>query len=329
MGLIIGVVYNMKFTISILIFLSLSSCVSSVESNSESFQSKILKRSLTFLQFKQSILDNLEQNRQFVDPNSEQRTPPKSILKKYKVETISINSRAVYILQPSNRESTQTILYLHGGAYMANILPIHWKFLDKIIERTHVTVILPDYPLAPENNWKDAFEFMEELQSKLLNSTDNLIFAGDSAGAGLALAWTMEIRDRKMKLPETLILLSPWLDISMSNSSITAIENLDPYLTVEALTVAGKYWSEGINSKNWRVSPIYGSLNGLPVMELFTGTSDILNPDAKLFYSRVIENSGIINLYEYNNMIHDWMFFNMPESQKCLDQITAIINREN
>lgn len=300
-----------------------------MESDKESIQSKILKRSLHLLQFKQSILENLDQNQQFVDPESEQKKPPGYFIKKYNIETISIFNRDIYIIKPPNIQSHKTILYLHGGAYMANILPIHWKFLDKIIEKTHITIVLPDYPLAPESNWKNTYDFMEVLQTELLNRTENLIFAGDSAGAGLALSWAMELRDRGWLMPQELILLSPWLDISMSNSNIHAIEGKDPYLSVKALVTAGQYWADGLSDRDWRVSPIYGDLDRLPKIKLFTGTSDILNPDARLLNSRVLETSGSINLYEYKEMIHDWMFFDMPESQRCIDQITTIINSEN
>lgn len=319
----------MRRLICILLFPLFFSCVSNKNSDSESFQSKVLKKSLHFLNFKQSILDNLEKNRQFVNKEDEQRTPPNYILKKYEVETHNILGRAVYILNPPNKESKPTIFFLHGGAYMANTLPIHWKFLDNIINKTDVTVILPDYPLAPDKNWSDAYEFMDLLQSQLLNHREDIIYMGDSAGAGLALSWSMMLRDRFQELPAKLILLSPWVDISMTNNSIPKIENEDPYLSQNALTVAGRYWTDGLDVNDWRVSPLYGELQDLPNIYIFTGTSDILNPDARLLYSKVLENSGNIELYEYKNMIHDWMFFSMPESEKCINQITTLIKSEN
>lgn len=315
----------MRLLICLLLFPLLISCISNKNSNHESFQSKILKKSLHFLNFKQSILDNLKENRQFVDKDDEQKTPPKYIHKKYKVETHYILGRAVYILNPSEKQNTKTVLYLHGGAYMANTLPIHWKFLDNIISKTDVTVILPDYPLAPNKNWSDAFEFMDLLQSQILNHREDIIYMGDSAGAGLCLSWSMLLRDSDLDLPVKMILLSPWLDVSMTNLSIPNIEDEDPYLSQEALIIAGKYWADGLDVKDWRVSPLYGDLNHLPNIYIFTGTSDILNPDAQLLYNK----SDSIELYEYKDMIHDWMFFSMPETVECINQITAIIKREN
>lgn len=295
----------------------------------ESFQSRILKKSLKYMKFKQSILKNLDRYKNFVNPATEQKRPPKRLTKKYDVEIKTVENRDVYIIKPKTNISQKTLLYMHGGAYMANALGIHWKFIDKLISSTHLTVILPDYPLAPEYNWTHGFNFMEELQTSLLDYYPDKIYMGDSAGAGLILSWVMELRNRGSYIPGHVILLSPWLDISMSNNQIKEIEHLDPYLSSEDLLTAGNYWANHLNPKDWRVSPIYGELANLPQISIFTGSNDILFPDAKLFLYKSSQITNNIDLHEYSGMIHDWMFFDIPEAQRCIETLVNIICGEN
>lgn len=45
---------------------------------------------------------------------------------------------------------------------------------------------------------------------------ENIVFAGDSAGGGLCLATMMYLRDEGYPLPSGAILMSPWVDLTMS-----------------------------------------------------------------------------------------------------------------
>ena len=70
------------------------------------------------------------------------------------IEQKKFMNKNVFILTPKNIEKTElTILYFHGGSYMAEIMKEHWNFLEKVINSTGATVILPDYPLAPKHNY--------------------------------------------------------------------------------------------------------------------------------------------------------------------------------
>ena len=100
-------------------------------------------------------------------------------------------NRKVFILTPENVEKTDmVILYFHGGSYMAEIAQEHWSFLEKIINNTGATVILPDYPLSPKHNYKDVFDMVVPLYNEIVSkiNLENFVVMGDSAGGGLALA---------------------------------------------------------------------------------------------------------------------------------------------
>jgi acetyl esterase/lipase len=57
------------------------------------------------------------------------------------------------------------------------------------------------------------------LTDSLKISPDNIIVMGDSAGGSLAIALSMYLRDNGYRLPRALVVMSPWVDMTMSCGS--------------------------------------------------------------------------------------------------------------
>ncbi|MBN2617211.1 MAG: alpha/beta hydrolase [Spirochaetales bacterium] len=296
--------------------------------NPESKQSIFIKKFLTLTKMKETTLKNIVDKRVFIDKKNETPIPSHKLFKKYNITQTLINKRNVFTISPLNSESDILVLFIHGGAYMANFQPMYWSFIDKIIDKTNTTFICPDYPLAPDNTWKEAFHMLNKIYDEKDLVNKKYILMGDSAGAGLSLSWLISRKGSNFKKPEQLIFLSPWFDITLNNPEIDLLEHNDPYLSREALQKAGKYWAGEILTDSWEVSPLNGDLNGLPPVTIFTGTADILNNDAKVFKNKTEEYIDLkLNYREYKYMIHDWMFFKMPESDQCCNEIVALIKR--
>ena len=91
--------------------------------------------------------------------------------------------------------------------------------------------------------------------------------------------------------------------------------------------MAGIAYSGELDTRNYKVSPIYGDFKGLGQISVFTGTYDILNADAKQLKYLAETNQIALNYYEYQNMFHDWIIItSLIESQHALSQISSIIN---
>ena len=84
---------------------------------------------------------------------------------------------------------------------------------------------MPDYPLAPQYNYEDAFNMVLPLYEKILEKVkqENLILMGDSAGGGIALALSEKLGEEDFSQPQELILLSPWIDVTMENKEIEKV----------------------------------------------------------------------------------------------------------
>lgn len=287
-----------------------------------SFSGRFLRFLLNVFKVKESSFDKIG------DENSK---PPKGLYKKLKIKEIKIKGRTVYYLAPKKTDSKTRILYLHGGAYTHNFKIVHWLFLEKIINATGSVVIAPDYPLAPDNNYRDSFDLVLPLYKKLCSKVGgrNVILMGDSSGGGFALALAQKGKEQKMDGAGQIILLSPWLDITLNNEEVIKLEPKDPLLSIEKLIEAGKLYAGGDDPKNYMLSPIYGSTDGLGKISVFIGTHDILLADAKKLKEKA-EKSGVeINYFEYPDMIHVWMLMGLPESKKATTQIIELIGNNS
>ena len=137
--------------------------------------------------------------------------------------------RNVFTISKKGTEKNNTsnyILYFHGGSYVAEATDNHWTFLENIVRDTGYTVIMPDYPLTPKYNYKDVYNMVEPLYKELIKKigNDNVIIMGDSAGGGLALGLYEKIANQNIELPTKTILISPWLDVRLENENIKEIE---------------------------------------------------------------------------------------------------------
>ena len=258
---------------------------------------------------------------------SESHEPPKIIKNKFNIIKDEINGYCYYIMKPLRNVGQKHIIFLHGGGYVYEINSMHWEFLRKLSDALNCTITIPIYPLAPEHKHQEVFEMILPIYKKIISDVKpkDIVIMGDSAGGGMSLALAELLKEKNLQQPGNIILISPALDMSLSNPKIHEVEKLDPMLAVPSLIDIGKWYGGGKGSKHYLISPIYGNLEELGKISLFTGTNDILYPDAKKLKTITDEKGIKINYYEYPSMIHIWPLFFFPESKKVRKQIVEII----
>lgn len=235
---------------------------------------------------------------------------PEKVKETCELETKKYMGRNLFIVTPKNQEKSDTrILYFHGGSYVAEATNQHWDFIEKIVKDTGATVIMPDYPLTPKYNYKDVFKMVVPLYKEILDriDTNHLVIMGDSAGGGLGLALEERIGEENLPMPVKTLLISPWLDVRLTNPKIEETQKNDKQLNKETLKLAGIAYAgeDGINS--YLVNPIEGNLSKLKNVTILTGTYDILNPDAHVLKEKAKEAGVTIEVKEYEQAKHIWM----------------------
>lgn len=228
---------------------------------------------------------------------------PKELKKNNFIKKFKMNRRKIYKIQPKKEITNLKIVYFHGGAYLGGITKFHWKFINEVCKRTNATVIFPDYPLVPKNTYKEVFDFSEKLYKQEVD--ENTILIGDSAGGGISLALSEKMQKEGYKIPKKIILISPWLDITLQNKKIDEIQKYDKVLNKKALRIAGEIYCGRENQNNYLVSPINASIEKLDNIIIFTGTHDILNPDVHVFLEKHKEKN--LKIYETIGAPHNWI----------------------
>lgn len=232
-------------------------------------------------------------------------TPPDALRERHTLTCAEYGEFTCWTVEPRRPTATRTVIYLHGGAYVNEIFPQHWSLIERIAD-AGARVIVPVYGLAPQHGYKDAYRLLTDVYRDVTSTTasSEIVIAGDSAGGGLALGFAQTIRRSRLPQPRRLVLISPWLDISLQNPDITVIAHKDPWLAAPGLRECGHAWAEGSDPQIPPLSPLQGSFAGLAPMDVYIGTRDILLPDVLLLRDRATAEGAEVDLTVRAGAVH-------------------------
>lgn len=256
---------------------------------------------------------------------------PKLIRLKAEVVKENIEGMDYYIINRKEAEKN-VVLYMHGGCYVNQPVYFHWKFIEQIAVNTDYTIYVPIYPKAPNCTYIQCYDKVLKLYLKILGEDEccidkNIAFMGDSAGGGFILAFAQYLRNLKIKNADNIIMISPWLDMSLENPDVKALEEIDPSLETYGIVQMAKMWAGGSTFDNFMLSPLKGSLDGLGKPTIFIGTHEILLPDARALRDKLSAKNIDFNYFEYPYMNHVFPLFPIiPEAKKAKKSIYKILN---
>lgn len=291
-----------------------------------SIRSYLVERLLKLMKKKINVDEYMERRRQV---NALPYVLPAKLEAKYQITKDSRFPVDTYILKSANSAEAKQILFIHGGGYVEQPLVWHWRFLHKLTREVNSTVYVPIYPKAPNYQVKDAVKSVLSVYKYLLETgrPEDIVIMGDSAGGGLSLAFAQYLSEQGLPQPGHIVLLSPWLDITLSNPEIVKMLDQEPMLDWDSLVEAGKRYAGDMPRSRYLVSPIYGDLSNLGQITLFIGTHEFFLPDARKFRDLASRHSVSINYYEYPKMNHVFPVFPIPEADQALKQIVDIISK--
>lgn len=243
------------------------------------------------------------------------------------VTAARIEGLLVYrVAPPSVAPDAPHVVYLHGGAYLNEVTGFHWRFVRGLSLAAQAVVHVPIYALAPEATAEQTVAEVSNVIETLAVDHPNVTVMGDSAGGGLALSCAQALRDSGRLLPRLLSLISPWLDVRALDPQQRMLEPGDYMLEIDRLRIAGQVYAGSLPLEDPRVSPLLGELAGLPHIDVVTGTSDLLNPEAHALVTAVQAAGGSIALHEVAHMQHVFPLLPwMPEALTARDRLHALI----
>lgn len=228
--------------------------------------------------------------------------------------THTVAGFAVHTIRPRvSSPGAPTILYLHGGGYIQDFASWHWRYLKKVVERTGATVLAAQYPLAPEHTWRDSFDAL----LSIARTVD--VVMGDSAGGGYALALAQRLAAEG--IARDTVLIAPALDMTMSDPDTARYDARDPWLATDGVLHCGRAWAGADDPARIEVSPLFGDLAGLGRVLVFSGTRDVLHPQA-LDLARRLPG---LELVIAPGCLHNYPILPIPEARDALETLAQFL----
>jgi len=190
-----------------------------------------------------------------------------------------------------------------------------------------------DYRLAPEHRFPTALEDALAAYRWLLREgrrPSSIAFAGDSAGAGLALAALVALRDAGEPLPAVAVAMSAWTDLTASGASYVTRAAEDPiHQRPMIFAMARNYIGDVVDPCDARVSPLFADLAGLPPLLLQVGGRETVLDDSTAFAAKARAAGVEVELQVWEGMIHVFQMFptELAEAGRAIAEIGDFIRR--
>jgi epsilon-lactone hydrolase len=211
-------------------------------------------------------------------------------------------------------EDSEVLLFFHGGGYCSGSIASHRRMVTEAGRKAGRRTLAVGYRLAPEHPFpaalEDAVKAWRFLREQGIAARDVAV-GGDSAGGGLTVALLMHLREAGMELPACGWLVSPWTDLTLSGSTLTAKESVDPLVHEGYLReLAEAYLPKAMDRKDPRVSPLFANLSGLPPLLIQVGSAETLLADATRLAAAAGAADVPATLEIWPHMIHAWPVWN-------------------
>ncbi len=256
----------------------------------------------------------------FVRIEKKQKKKSTTVLKRENVENIS----CLWII-PEESDINTILFMLHGGGYCLGLYTVGENHGIHVAETLKMTVLLIDYPLAPENAFPAAIMGVNRVYESVSQERQVIIW-GESSGCGLALNLLVFLRKNSLEQPSCSILMTPFLDASFSGSNYESMKKKDPFWVSKPFIVAD-YYTENLNREDPMISPLFHDVSKLATIMIHTAEFDTLSDDGRRLYWKIKESGGEARLLNWKGMWHSFHMQDrlIPEAKKAMDECRHFI----
>ncbi|EME99540.1 esterase [Streptomyces mobaraensis NBRC 13819 = DSM 40847] len=250
-----------------------------------------------------------------------------------RTRTTTLGDRPALLVEPAGTPEAGTILYFHGGSYVAGSPETAMSLTGNLVTGTGFRALSPDYRLAPEHPFPAAIEDGLSAYRALLDSGEApsaIAFAGDSAGGGLTVTTCLAARDAGLPLPAAIVAFSPGLDMTRTGASMDGKAGVDPFFTREGMERTGAMYLAGQDPHQPLLSPaVHADLTGFPPMLLQAGTNEMLLDDSTRMAARAREAGVDVILDVTADVPHVFQAFAgvLDEADEALERAALFLRR--
>jgi epsilon-lactone hydrolase len=246
------------------------------------------------------------------------------------IEKLNIDGIPSEWIYPSGVKSEKVVLHLHGGGYVTGGINSHQMMCVLMAQTLKMSVLLPEYRLAPEHPFPAALEDSLAVYRWLLakgHQPGDILLSGDSAGGGLGLAVVLSLRDAGEPLPSALVCMSPWTDLAFTGRSYISNAKAEAVLQENVLREWAACYIGKEKPDHPLVSPIYADFHGFPPLLIQVGSDEILLDDARMLAEKAKADGVDVTLKIWEGMWHAWQVLGdlIPESRQAFDQFSQFV----
>lgn len=255
--------------------------------------------------------------------------PPRRLPRGVRVSVDVRGGWPVYLVTPADGEPSGAAVYVHGGAWVGEIHPLHWRLVAHLAAEARVAVTVPIYPLAPRGTAGEVVPVVADLLQELVErwGAERVSAVGDSAGGQIALSAALVLRDRGVAPLGRTVLIAPALDLRLTNPDIARVEPHDPWLARPGVHVAAGLWRGELPLEDPLVSPLLTDHTGLGPLTVLIGTRDITHPDTLLLVERARRAGVEVDLHEGRGLVHVYPLLPLPEGRAGRRTIVQALTR--
>lgn len=233
-------------------------------------------------------------------------------------------------IRASSADPTGTILYLHGGGFVAGCSAAYRNMTSQLAVSSNSSVLVPEYRLAPEHPFPASVEDSIAVYHELIHEgidPRKLVVMGDSAGGGLCAALLLALRDARSQMPAAAVLISPWTDLTLSGETCRTRASRDPIDRLPVLRQMVELYLGGSDPGAPLASPVFGDLRGLPKTLIQVGDDEVLLSDSTRFFERAKEAGVQVQIEVWPEMWHGWHMSApaLPEANEAIRRIGAFV----
>ncbi len=210
-------------------------------------------------------------------------------------------------IRPAAAAPGRTILYFHGGGFLAGSPESHRPLAAKLAEAGEASIFSVRYRLAPESIYPAAVRDGIDAWRGLIASgiqPSQVVLAGDGSGGGLAFAVALAVRNAGLAMPAAIVAMSPWADLTLSGWSLLQNQKSDPAMQWEILFRCARHYLRKANPADAYASPAFANLKEFPPIMVHAGSAEILRDDASKLGDRAADAATPVSVEIYDGMGH-------------------------
>ncbi|UEM06267.1 alpha/beta hydrolase fold domain-containing protein [Skermanella rosea] len=234
----------------------------------------------------------------------------------------------VRVYRPDAGESLPGLVFLHGGGFVVGSLDSHDRIMRQLCRRSGAVVVGLDYPLSPEHRYPAALDTVEQAVVALAEGLPvagidpgRLGIGGDSAGAHLALAAALRLRDRRPDAVRFMLLYYGLYGLEESESRRRYTDPVYGLPPDELRFYEACYLGPGAPPGGDAMDLLAADLAGLPPAFVGAAALDPLRDDSLALADSLRRAGGRAELRVYDGVPHGFLHWSrlVPTAVQALE----------